>query len=88
MSTVEQSYIIDDNNTVDEQADKVVIEAMVIKVRFQHSLGRGVNRSLDWTGMVGIHVSTSIYSLVFLYFNIKEDFIFKILIIPTILLKC
>ena len=69
VSTVEHSYIIKNNNIADDElADKVVIEAMVVKVRFQHSLSRGVNGSLDWTGMVRIYMSTHIYSLILLYF--------------------
>ena len=60
---------------VDKLADEVVIEVSDDKVGFQHSLGRGVNHSLDRSGMVRIHVSTSIYSLKIFDFCLSLGFV-------------
>ena len=78
MSTAEHSYIIFDNNTIDKLADEVVIEVNSNKASesgFQNSLGRGVRHSLDRSGMVRIHVSTSIYSLKIFDFCRSLDFV-------------
>ena len=69
-------YIILSNNTIDKLADEVVIEVNDNQEsRLQNSLGRDVRHSLDSLGMVGIHVSTSIYSLKMYDFCLSFGFV-------------